>query len=125
MRYLSIAGLSAALCCALTALMIVLARKRRWVFEPRSDRWARKPVAKFGGIPIVLTLVAAGAALHLPYRLQLVVVLSACMAALGLIDDVFQVPAWVKFSGQALIAGAAAWAGVVYPLFLSTTGNVV
>ena len=81
MRYLSIAGLSAALCCVLTALMIALARKRRWVFEPRTDRWAQKPVAKFGGIPIVLTLVAAGGALHLPYRLQLVVVLSATDAA--------------------------------------------
>src|SRR5205085_1953615 len=113
MRYLSIAGLSAALCCLLTALMIALARKRRWVFEPRSDRWARRPVAKFGGVPIVLTLLVAGSALHLPYRLQMVVVLSACMAALGLIDDIFQVPAWAKFSGQALIAGAATWAGVV------------
>src|SRR5438874_7354478 len=102
MRYLSIAGLSAALCCFSTALMIALARQRRWVFEPRSDRWARKPVAKFGGVPIVLTLVAAAATLHLPYRLQVVVGLSACMAALGLIDDVFQVPAWTKFSLQAL-----------------------
>src|SRR5437764_14377905 len=111
MRYLSIAGLSAALCCALTALMIVLARKRRWVFEPRSDRWARKPVAKFGGVPIILTLLAAGAALHLPYRLQIVLGLSASMAALGLMDDIFQVPAWAKFSIQALLAGQAARAG--------------
>src|SRR4051812_979402 len=124
MRYLSIAGLSAVLCCILTALMIGLARKRRWVFEPRSDRWARKPVAQFGGIPIVLTLLAASAALQLPYRLQVVVGLSACIAALGLVDDIFQVPAWAKFSLQALIAGAAAWVGVVYPLFHSNSANI-
>jgi UDP-GlcNAc:undecaprenyl-phosphate GlcNAc-1-phosphate transferase len=124
MRYLSIAGLTAALSCLLTALTIALARNRRWVFEPRSDRWASKPVAKFGGVPIILTLLVAAAALHLPHRLQIVVVLSACMAALGLIDDIFQVPAWVKFSLQTLIAGAATWAGVVYPLFFSTAGNV-
>ena len=124
MRYLSIAGLSAALSCLLTALTIALARNRRWVFEPRSDRWARKPVAKFGGVPIILTLLVAAAALHLPHRLQIVVVLSACMAALGLIDDIFQVPAWVKFSLQTLIAAAAAWAGVVYPLFFSNAANV-
>ena len=52
---------------------------------------------------IVLRLVAA-TALHLPYRLQVVVVLSACMAALGLIDDIFQVPAWAKFSLQTMIS---------------------
>lgn len=124
MRFLSIAGLSAALCCTLTALMIALARKRRWVFEPRSDRWARKPVAKFGGIPIVLTLLVAGSVLHLPPRLQIVVLLSAAMAALGLLDDVFQVPAWAKFSLQVLIAGAATWAGIVYPLFFSAPANI-
>src|SRR3954466_3000636 len=119
MRYLSIAGLSAALSCLLTALMIALARKRRWVFEPRSDRWAQKPVAKFGGLPIVLTLLAAASLLHLPYRLERVVLLSACMAALGLIDDIFQGPAWAKFSLQLLITGAATWAGVVYALSFS------
>src|SRR3954471_13332565 len=119
MRHLSIAGLSAAVCCLLTALMIALARKRQWVFEPRSDRWARKPVAKFGGVPIVLTLLAATSLLHLPLRLQLVVGLSACMALLGLADDVFQAPAWAKFGIQLLIAGAATWSGIVYPLFLS------
>src|SRR2546423_6361837 len=112
MRYLSIAGLSAALCCALTALMIVLARKRRWVFEPRSDRWSRKPVAKFGGIPIVLTLLGAAALLHLPVRLQVVVGLSGCMALLGLADDVFQSPPWAKFGLQILIAAAATWSGI-------------
>src|SRR3954466_1890126 len=125
MRLLTIAGLSAGLCTLLTALMITLARKRRWVFEPRSDRWAQKPVAKFGGVPIIVTLLAAGAALHLPYRLQIVVWLSTCMALLGLMDDIFQVPASAKFSLQALIAGAAAWAGIVYPLFASNTANVV
>src|SRR3954468_1290555 len=124
MRYLSIAGLSAALSCLLTALMIALARKRRWVLEPRTDRWAQKPVAKFGGLPIILTLLISASLLHLPYRLQVVVVLSACMAALGLIDDIFQVPAWAKFSLQLLIAGAATWAGVVYPLFFSNAANI-
>ena len=124
MRYLSIAGLSAALSCLLTALTIAFARKRNWVFEPRSDRWARKPVAKFGGVPIVLTVLVATSLLHLPYRLQVVVVLSACMAALGLIDDIFQAPAWAKFGLQALIAGAATWAGIVYPLFVSNSANI-
>src|SRR5438445_8520724 len=119
MRLLAIAASSAGLCCLLTALMIALARKRRWVFEPRSDRWARKPVAKFGGVPIVLTLLAAAALLHLPLRLQLVVGLSACMAFLGLADDIFQAPAWAKFGLQILIAAAATWSGIVYPLFFS------
>lgn len=123
-RLLEIAGISAVVCLFLTALTIAVARRRKWVFEPRSDRWARKPVAKFGGVPILLTLFAAGALLHLPLRLQLVVGLSACMALLGLADDVFQAPAWAKFGLQILIAAAATWAGVVYPLFFSNAGNV-
>src|SRR5690349_3599424 len=108
----------------LTGLMIVIARNRKWVFEPRSDRWARKPVAKFGGMPIVLTLIGAASLLHLPFRLQLVVALSGCMAVLGLADDVFQLPAWAKFGMQIVIAGAATWAGIVYPLFHSSGADV-
>src|SRR3954467_4555074 len=72
-RLFAIAGISAVVCCLLTALTIAFARQRKWVFEPRSDRWARKPVAKFGGVPIILTLLAAAALLHLPIRLQVVV----------------------------------------------------
>src|SRR3954471_17400884 len=124
MRHLSIAGIATLVCAVLTALTIAIARKRQWVFEPRSDRWARKPVAKFGGVPIVLTLLATTALLHLPLRLQLVVGLSACMALLGLADDVFQAPAWAKFGIQLLIAAAATWSGIVYPLFLSNAANV-
>jgi len=123
-RLFAIAGISAVVCCLLTALTIAFARQRKWVFEPRSDRWAQKPVAKFGGVPIILTLLAAAALLHLPIRLQVVVALSACMAFLGLADDLFQAPAWAKFGTQIVIAAAATWAGIVYPLFVSNTANV-
>jgi len=123
-QLLFIAGISALVCALLTALTIAFARKRKWVFEPRSDRWSRKPVAKFGGVPIVLTLLAGTALLHLPLRLQLVIGLSACMAFLGLADDIIQAPAWAKFGLQILIAAAATWSGIIYPLFFSNAANI-
>jgi len=123
-RLFSIAAIGALACSLLTCLTIAIARKKKWVFEPRTDRWSRKPVAKFGGVPIALTLVTAAALLHLPLRLQIVVGLSGCMALLGLIDDIFQAPAWAKFGLQILIAGAAAWSGIVYPIFYTNSANI-
>ena len=123
-RLFSIAAIGALACSLLTCLTIAIARKKKWVFEPRTDRWSRKPVAKFGGVPIALTLVTAAALLHLPLRLQIVVGLSGCMALLGLIDDIFQAPAWAKFGLQILIAGAATWSGIVYPIFYTNSANI-
>jgi len=120
----AIAGIGALVCAVLTALTIAIARKKKWVFAPRSDRWSSNPVAKFGGVPIVLTLLTAAALLHLPLRLQIAVALSGCMALLGLADDIFQAPAWAKFGLQLLIAAAATWAGIVYPIFYTNGANI-
>jgi UDP-GlcNAc:undecaprenyl-phosphate GlcNAc-1-phosphate transferase len=123
-RLFAIAGIGALTCAVLTALTIAIARRRKWVFEPRRDRWSSKPVAKFGGVPIVLTLLTAAALLHLPPRLHIVVGLSGCMALLGLADDIFQAPAWAKFGTQILIAVAATWSGIIYPIFYTNAANI-
>ena len=123
MRYLSIAGLSAALSCLLTALMIALARKRRWVFEPRSDRWAQKPVAKFGGLPISSRCWSPLPTCIFPIdgdcrRAQ-------CLHGWPGIDrrtSSRSQPA--KFSLQPVDCRCSAWAGVVYPLFFSNAANI-
>ncbi len=100
-----------------TATTIQVARRNRWLVQPRADRWHRTPVAKFGGVSILLTFSLAVIAFRSSGPLLTVALLTLAMGLVGLVDDIFQLrPSW-KFAAQFVIAAVAVWCGVVYKLF--------
>ena len=93
---------------------------------PRADRWSRRTVAQFGGVPILIAW--AGATLFFASaggRMRVVVALALCMGAVGLVDDVWHMSAGMKFAAQVLAATAAVIAGLSYPAGLHPALNVV
>src|SRR5712691_10306411 len=106
-----------------TAVTIQVARRNGWLVYPRADRWSRTPVAKFGGISILLTFSLAVIAFRISTPLLTVALLTAAMGLVGLVDDIFQLqPRW-KFAAQFLIVAIAVWSGIVYKLFHATPLN--
>ena len=106
-----------------TAVTIQIAHRNGWLVYPRADRWSRTPVAKFGGISILLTFSLAVMAFRISTPLLTVALLTAAMGLVGLVDDIFQLrPRW-KFAAQFLIVAIAVWSGIVYKLFHATPLN--
>ena len=100
-----------------TAATIRIARRNGWLVQPRADRWHRTPVAKFGGVSILLTFSLAVFAFRAAGPLRTVALLTTAMGLVGLVDDIFQLrPRW-KFAAQFVIAAVAVWSGIVYTLF--------
>jgi UDP-GlcNAc:undecaprenyl-phosphate/decaprenyl-phosphate GlcNAc-1-phosphate transferase len=100
----------------LTWLTITLCRQNGWLFHPRAERWSRKSVAKFGGLPIVVTLAVLAQMQPLSARLLDIVFLTLAITAIGLWDDIRALPPLGKLVCQIAVAGAAVYAGVLYPL---------
>src|ERR1700704_256592 len=100
----------------LTALLIRLARRCQWIVPPRPDRWSPRAVAKFGGVPILVTFVGSALCLPLDRRLAGIVGLTALMGLLGFLDDLFQLSASKKLVVQTLLSTAAVGFGVSYAL---------
>ena len=91
--------------------------------HPRSDRWNQTPVAKFGGVAILLAFSCSVLLLHLPNRLRHLALLTLAMGVVGFIDDVFDLrPRW-KFVAQSPIVAVAVWSGIVYQLFPNPLAN--
>lgn len=109
-------GGSFAVSTALTGLTIVLARRQGWLFHPRQERWHRQPVAKFGGVPLLLCLAAFGVVIPSGSPLRSVAFLTAAMGLVGFCDDVWMLRPRLKFFAQLVLAGLAVYAGIVYPL---------
>jgi UDP-GlcNAc:undecaprenyl-phosphate/decaprenyl-phosphate GlcNAc-1-phosphate transferase len=108
-----------------TLLTLRLARRHGWLVYPRADRWSRTPVAKFGGISVLLAFLLAVALFSVSGPLLRVVLLSTAMGVVGIVDDVFQLrPGW-KFASQFMIAGIAISSGIVYGLFHSLPLNLL
>lgn len=70
------------------------------VTQPRSNRWSRRPVGKLGGVAMALSLglVVVGGGLATP--LWSLVVTSACITSVGLLDDLFPIGPAIKLLGQ-------------------------
>jgi UDP-GlcNAc:undecaprenyl-phosphate GlcNAc-1-phosphate transferase len=100
----------------LTGVTILLARRQGWLFYPREERWHRKPVAKFGGVPILLCLAAFGVISPPSGVLRSTVLLTAAMGMVGFCDDVWMLRPRVKFFAELAIACIAVYFGIVYPL---------
>src|SRR5579883_1726089 len=127
---LKIFGTACALSALATWVTILLARRYDWVARPREDRWNQRVVAKYGGAAIVLSLCATAAILrfHLHYgglstHALTLVALTAAMAAVGFIDDIFVLRPSHKFAAQVLVGIGAIASGIVYrtvfPSFIS------
>ncbi|MGA2989174.1 MAG: MraY family glycosyltransferase [Candidatus Korobacteraceae bacterium] len=110
----------------LTRQLIGWCHRSGRLLYPRTDRWSRRTVAQFGGVPILiawagLTLVFASAG----EQMQVIVALALCMGAVGLADDIWRLSPSTKFAAQVLAATVAVIAGLSYPLGLHPALNVV
>jgi len=100
----------------LTAVLIRVASKRGWVAHPRQDRWSKRTVAKFGGIPILLGFSAAMLLGPVTREMLELLLLTWGMALLGLVDDIVGLGPRSKLLGQITLAGLALSTGVIHHL---------
>jgi len=117
----SIAVLTSA---SLTGGIMHICKRKGWVVEPRPDRWHRKPVAQFGGIAIVGSLLVAGSFAHPRPRLLVVFLLTIAIAAVGFCDDVWSWKPRTRLAAEFAIAIATVSFGVIYPLRSANWVNI-
>jgi UDP-GlcNAc:undecaprenyl-phosphate GlcNAc-1-phosphate transferase len=107
---------------ALTPLVRALARRVGMVAKPKIDRWHKKPTALLGGVGIFLAVTITYLLLLPPSPYTRVVMLaSAFLFLVGLLDDIFHAKPYQKLIGQ--VMGAAVV--VYYGLTLPWTGSLV
>lgn len=94
---------------AATWLVRALARRRRWLAQPRVDRWHREPTALFGGVAIYVAF-ALGLLLFMPPSRALagLLILTTLMFLTGLADDV------VDLKPQSKLVAQIAGGGLLY-----------
>jgi UDP-GlcNAc:undecaprenyl-phosphate GlcNAc-1-phosphate transferase len=101
---------------ALTALLVKIAPSMGWVVIPAENRWNRRVVAQFGGIPILLTTFVVAAFLPSTHAVMNLLLLTASMTVLGFIDDIIGLEPKSKLVVQIVLATLAVHAGIVHPL---------
>src|SRR5438552_523157 len=82
--YILVAGVSA----LLTYVLVMIAPARGWVVIPRQNRWNKRVVAQFGGIPVLLVFLGAGLFLSHDRESFSLMLLILGMGVLGFVDDV-------------------------------------
>jgi UDP-GlcNAc:undecaprenyl-phosphate/decaprenyl-phosphate GlcNAc-1-phosphate transferase len=107
---------AAALSTGLTALLVKIAPARGWVVLPAENRWNRRVVAQFGGIPILLATCAVAALIPTSRPSISLLFLTLGMALLGFVDDVVGLGPKPKLAVEVLLAVLAVHAGIVHPL---------
>lgn len=123
MNFVKLALFCTVLSALFTMATIWLARRQSWLFHPKTDRWNRRSVAKFGGIAIFLSFLCGSLTVALSKSSLALLLLTAAMAALGLWDDVRNLSPWLKLLGQVTLATVAVRYGFVYLLTPSQTLN--
>ncbi len=80
---------------------------------PRERSLHTEPTPRLSGIAILVAVLAAGA-IFLPWDAETRAILggAAAISAVGMIDDIFELPAWAKLSGQTAAAIIPVSAGV-------------
>jgi len=63
-----------------TGAAIWVCHRKNWLVQPREDRWSRTPVAKYGGIGILLVFFVSTVGLHIGNSLRMVAVLPLATA---------------------------------------------
>jgi UDP-GlcNAc:undecaprenyl-phosphate GlcNAc-1-phosphate transferase len=100
----------------LTLLVRTLARRRNIVAAPKTDRWHKKPTAMLGGIAIFLATALTYLA-FVPHRPQSLVIMvaSAMLFGVGLVDDFLNVKPYIKLIGQVVGATFVIYFGLHLP----------
>jgi len=95
-----------ALTVMLTPVVRTLARRRKLVAGPKTDRWHKKPTAMLGGVAIWLAVIITYFAFipHTSYD-WVVVAGSTFLFMVGLVDDLIHIKPYQKLIGQ--VMGAA------------------
>lgn len=123
--FVTVVGLVLSL--VLTYVVREIARKYRFVAKPKSDRWHKNPTALMGGVSIFLATIFVFL-LFVPKTANawVIIVGSAFLFAVGMIDDVLSIKPYQKLIGQfigvAFVIGAPAVFGEPL-LVLNWTGS--
>ena len=110
---------SFALALGLTPVVRRLARHWGMVAQPKADRWHNKPTAMMGGLAIFLTvsftyLLFIGRMPNWPYG-WVVMLGSACLFVVGLVDDILHIKPYQKLIGQVMGASLIVYYGLSLP----------
>jgi UDP-GlcNAc:undecaprenyl-phosphate GlcNAc-1-phosphate transferase len=110
-------GASLAVAAALTYIVRELAQRYGFVAKPKSDRWHKRPTAMMGGAAIFLTTIVMYAAI-VPKSTEslIIVVASAFLFVVGLLDDVLNIKPYQKLIGQLIGATVIVGLGPRLPL---------
>ncbi len=118
-----VVALAAAL--LLTPVVRAAARKVGLVSRPRADRWAKKPTALLGGIALFLAVLLAYAVLWpAEPQLQTVMIASALVFGVGLVDDLRRLKPYQKLIGQVMAASLVLLGGLILPWTSSALFNM-
>jgi len=109
----------------LTAFLIKLAPARGWVAVPGQNRWSRRVVAQFGGIPILIAASVVVVFLPVARSVINVLLLVLGMALLGFVDDMIGLGPKPKLIVEVLLASLAVNAGILHPLTHTHLFNAV
>lgn len=118
------------ICAAITPLIIVIYRKLGWVEDPRKTRRLKDthsyPVPRGGGIPIMISLVAASL-IFLPLDKHLVGILSGVilLGIIGAIDDRVDLNPYLRLLGCFVAAGLVIFSGIGIAFITNPLGGVI
>src|SRR5437868_13396664 len=73
-----------------TAATFWVAHRNDWLVYPRSDRWNRAPVVKFGGVSILLTFLVAVIVCGASWPLRKPGLLTVPMGLMWMVDEIFE-----------------------------------
>src|SRR5215471_20726425 len=96
----------------LTAFLVKIAPARGWVALPGHNRWNRRVVAQFGGIPILLAASAVVIFLPAARPVLTLLLLTLAMGLLGLVDDMIGLGPKPKLIVECILGGLAVQAGI-------------
>lgn len=133
--YLIIGGVAAAVTCATTPLVAMVARRRGWMAAPDPRRVHLTPTPEVGGLAMVAGFLVALAVAWGWGRFDLlfernsellgVALAGVLMAAVGLADDIRDLSAPAKIAGTVVVGGVLVWFGVTMFYFRAPFLDVV
>ncbi|MDA2910058.1 undecaprenyl/decaprenyl-phosphate alpha-N-acetylglucosaminyl 1-phosphate transferase [Nitrospiraceae bacterium AH_259_D15_M11_P09] len=120
MRWLYILILSFAASFGLTPIMFRLGHRLGLVDQPAERKIHWEPTPRIGGLAIYLGFVVAVVANSILVDWMIAILVSgSLLLVVGLLDDKWELPAWVKLSAQVGGAGLVIYSGKVLTLFPS------
>lgn len=116
LAYILPAALAFGLSLLLTPTVRETARRLGFVAAPKADRWHKKPTALLGGVAIfaTVTIIYLTRLPHTPYT-RVVLLASAFLFAVGLLDDILNAKPYQKLIGQVMGAALVVYYGLTLP----------